>query len=469
MKKKVIGSFIGVVLSILMIGVGVSYNEQPLTMEAPQNFMNKEEMAPPQQQTQQKPDNQPQDMPQPQGMPMNNNRQKQGVSMLSIGLIGGGSLIGATCIMYLSMSHFGKKKAFVNKDKIMIYALSSVLLTEVIFGGAYIIKKQSNYFVEEEKSEKEDVDLNGNDVHTSFIRLDEYNENILINEGGTYTLTGSLEHSVIIDAENQDVILVFNGVTIKSDQTAAIVGKNQKTLTIQLEDKTTNTLSDGGNSEYDACIYSASDLIIEGNGTLIVDGCQNEGEGIATEDANITIHSGNIQIRANDDGLNAGGDQGGTITINDGQIYIDASGDGIDSNKDAIINGGTIFVMGSEQGGNAGIDTDAGYQINGGKIIALGTDMIEKPMSSSKQKSISLTLNTIIEKNTNITLTAQDQEVISFQASKAFKTLIISLPSLEEGSYQLLTQTTHTGDLINGIYGDGTYSQGQDLGIQIHL
>ena len=67
----------------------------------------------------------------------------------------------------------------------------------------------------------------------------------------------------------------------------------------------------------------------------------------------------------NDDGINGGGDNGGVITINGGNITVKASGDGIDSNKSLVINGGTVYTIGSSLGGDAGIDTDKGFAING--------------------------------------------------------------------------------------------------------
>lgn len=128
-----------------------------------------------------------------------------------------------------------------------------------------------------------------------------------------------------------------------------------------------------------------------------------------------------------------------------------------------MINGGTVFVMGSDQGGNAGIDTDDGYLINGGTVIALGTDMIEKPEKTSQQESICLTLNATVNKNTNMTLVCDNNEVISFQSSKAFRTIIISTPNLTIDEYQLYANTTHTGELVNSIYHGGAYSGGNKL------
>lgn len=61
---------------------------------------------------------------------------------------------------------------------------------------------------------------------------------------------------------------------------------------------------------------------MEGEGKLIVNGRQEEGEGIATEAKNITINSGVYEITSNDDGINAGGN-GATITLNGGgELFI---------------------------------------------------------------------------------------------------------------------------------------------------
>ena len=39
--------------------------------------------------------------------------------------------------------------------------------------------------------------------------------------------------------------------------------------------------------------------------------------------------------------------------------------------KYLVINGGSIYTIGSAKGGDAGIDTDKGYEINGGIVIAM--------------------------------------------------------------------------------------------------
>ena len=291
----------------------------------------------------------------------------------------------------------------------------------------------------EEQVEKEtnasDVE-SGEIITQKEINLSEYNSNITIEDSGEYTLKGDFSNSVLINSSS-DVTLILDNVTIQNDITATIANIGKGNLTIKLKDGTTNTLTDGGSSEYDSCIYSVGSLTIEGNGTLNVYGKQSEGEGIATETNNITINGGTINIESNDDGINAGGD-GGLITINNGDIYIKANGDGIDSNQDLIINGGNIYTIGSANGGNAAIDTDKGYQINGGTVIAIGSDMMEKPESSSKQKSLTFNMNSSIKSGTNISTKNESDEIIAtFEAKEDFKTLIFSSKDLSSGTYYL--------------------------------
>ena len=295
-----------------------------------------------------------------------------------------------------------------------------------IFGNSQM-PERGQMPMEENKSKEttaDDVDA-GKTVNSKEINLSEYNTNLTISEAGTYTLTGSFKNSVVVNA-NGDVTLILNGVNIESTVTAAIANGTTNALTIKLADNTINNLSDGGSSEYDGCIFSYGKLTIEGNGTLNVNGKQEDGEGIATKSCDIVINSGNINITSQDDGLNAGG-SGGSITINDGKIYIKANGDGIDSNGALTVNGGNLYTIGSSQGGDAGIDTDEGFTLNGGEIIALGSDMLEKPESTSKQKSVCYELNTKVSSGSTVEIkNASGNTIISFEAKEDFKTLIVS-------------------------------------------
>ena len=388
-------------------------------------------------------------------------------------LFGIESLTLSIILLYLIMSKFNKKsfkETFTNTDKILIYILGVIILTggltlteNLVTNNLKDNQNVNNPNPNMETDNKEDVVLDeSNTINSNVINLSNQNTDVTITSAGTYTFSGDFSNSIIVDAKDEDVEIVLNGVTITNEKTATIIGLNANKITITLNAGTTNTLTDGGNSNYDGCIYSEAELVFKGNGKLIVNGNQNEGEGIATEAMNMTFNGGTYIVTSNDDGLNAGGD-GATITINDGTFYINSSGDGIDSNKDAIINGGTIFVIGSDIGGNAGIDTDKGYTINGGTVVALGSDMLETPKESSTQKVMAFTLNSSISKNTPITLMKDDEEIISFAAPKSFKTIIISTKNLENGEYELYTGGTNSGTLVNGIYQNSNYSKGEKI------
>lgn len=308
-----------------------------------------------------------------------------------------------------------------------------------------------------------DLDLT-NVIQPGNIRLSDYDSAVTIASQGTYTFTGESDFPIIVNAGGAEIEIILDGVEISSANTAAIIGLDADNIIISTAVGSQNKLTDGGSSQYDGCIFSNAELTFTGSGTLEVNGQQTEGEGIATEAADLTFKSGTYHITSTDDGLNAGGD-GATITIDGGTFYIDAGGDGIDSNQNAIINDGTIFVIGSDAGGDAGIDTETGFTINGGAVIALGSDMLETPLNTSKQRVLALTLDQAVTKNTIVTLMKDNQPMLSFSAPKSFKTILISTKDLTTGAYEIYTGGTHTGKLSNGVYSSGQYSSGQKLSI----
>lgn len=378
------------------------------------------------------------------------------------------SLVFVSALLYLIMS-LSNLEFYKSKDKLVIYLLSNIILTSVLSIGVILVSNKfilnSDFVVINDSKEKEKVTLDTNkSVSPGEINLTNENSDITIRSQGTYIFNGNFNHAIIVDANNEEVEIVLDGVRITNDNTATIIGLSASKIKIKLEDDSENILTDGGNSEYDGCIFSNAPLEFFGNGKLIVNGKQEEGEGIATEAQDITINSGTYIITSNDDAINAGGD-GATITVNDGIIYLNASGDAIDSNKDAVINGGKLFVIGSDIGGDAGIDTEDGYVINGGLVVALGSDMIETPKNNSKQKTIAFTLNEKIEKNTLLTLMKGDEVIVSFEAPKSYKTIIVSSNKIEDGTYTLYKGGSNTGILEHGIYNGGNYTKGEIIEI----
>lgn len=399
-------------------------------------------------------------MRQGQGRPdnMDKNMMQQGKKGDFINILVAVESFGIMALsVYLIMSKFNKltlKETLNDKNQIIIYILLVVLLTAIVTLFVMFLNKNNNNVkmndnrdkmmmpndmqeVSVEKETKaEDVDP-GETVTGEKIDLGEYSSNITIKEAGIYTLYGECGNSVLVDAPGE-VTLNLQNVIIKNDTNAAIANISSNPLIINLPKDSQNIVADGGSSEYDACIYSAGPLTIKGSGKLEIYGTQKDGEGIATKSNNITIDGGIIKIESEDDGINAGGD-GGTITINAGEIHIIANGDGIDSNKDIVINGGTVYTLGSPEGGDSGLDADKGIAINGGEIIALGSDMLEKPLESSTQKSVIFNLNITIKEGSQLIVKNRNrEEVVSFTADGDFKNLIISNENIDsEDEYYL--------------------------------
>ena len=350
----------------------------------------------------------------------------------------------ALIFIYLIMSKFNEltiKETFNNVVKIIIYIVVVAVLTTistVLIQNFNKVKFMPSPFVEEEvekDTKATDVKV-GKIITEENINLAEYDSNITITKAGSYTLKGEYKHSVLVNADGE-VILNLNNVIVTNNITAAIANISRNSLVINLPEGTTNILTDGGSSEYDACIYSEGPITINGTGSLGVYGYQVEGEGIATQNSDITINGGDIKIISNDDGINTGGD-GGRIEINSGTVYIKASGDGIDSNKDIVINGGSVYAMGSSLGGDAGLDADEGITINGGDVIALGSDMLEKPKMDSEQKFLAVNLPSTVEEGEIVSIkNEKGEEITSFKAGENFRTLIISNDKIKDEKYVL--------------------------------
>ncbi|ABO34411.1 hypothetical protein MmarC5_0094 [Methanococcus maripaludis C5] len=290
-------------------------------------------------------------------------------------------------------------------------------------------------------------------------------ETVSISEAGDYEISGSLiGGGIVVNCEGSAVNLILNGVTISSVDTACIYGEDLETLTITLLEGTTSNLGNDGETDYDGVIYSNSDIIVEGEGKLIVEG--NAEEGISTEDKDITINGGTIVITAVDDGINAGGDNGGLISINGGNIYVNAEGDGIDSNGDLEINGGTLFVVGSTSADDSALDSDGTLAINGGTVVALGNGMLQSPDSDSLQDFLAVNVDTIDAGNIIALVDANGEKIVSFATTeKSFSTIVISSAFLDSDNYKLYKNCENTGSLVNGIYTGGVLTLGDELSV----
>ncbi len=196
-----------------------------------------------------------------------------------------------------------------------------------------------------------------------------------ITGAGTYTLSGELRGSILVDAGNaqDDVILVLNGVNVENPDGAAIYVQQAKNTRIELKEGSENSLISGTEgSPFDeqnakgSVIFSEDDLDIEGTGSLNIKGYINNGIGCKDD---LDINSGNITVLAVNNGIRASesfelkggklsvtaGNDGiktssnkkegkGFITISGGEAEITAEGDGISSAAEVTLEDGIINI-----------------------------------------------------------------------------------------------------------------------------
>lgn len=162
---------------------------------------------------------------------------------------------------------------------------------------------------------------------------------LLITEGGDYTLQGELSGGITVDTENK-VNLNLAGVAITSANAPCIYIENADKAYIDLENGTENTIT--ANAYDGGAIYSKDNLEIKGSGTLSI--TSDAGQGIKSSD-NLTIEGGDINITAKSDGIHVND----TFKMKDGNAAIETAGDGIESESIVNISGGKLDIKTTSQ------------------------------------------------------------------------------------------------------------------------
>lgn len=181
---------------------------------------------------------------------------------------------------------------------------------------------------------------------------------ITIGKAGTYYFWGIAENAnLIVEATNKDdVVLVFENVSIKSSDTAAIFVKQANVVTINIPSGTTSTFVDAVNyteldedEEPDGAIFSKDNLNITGSGTLKV--TANYKDGVVSKDT-LTIIDTTVIVDAKDDAIR-GKDY---VQLKNSNITVNSEGDGIKSTNDSDESLGYVLIKGGKVNINSGAD-----------------------------------------------------------------------------------------------------------------
>ena len=324
----------------------------------------------------------------------------------------------------------------------------------------------------DETTERANISLNPTQLSIAAIEdgVDAGNE--LTIKGGTITVSQSEE-----GLEARVIRQLGGDVTIKSsdDGVNASTGSSSKTS----DTSTTSKTSDANTTSNTADTSSSASQATTDSATASIAASQATATPVATSQADQANKDKNQtppappagqappqggqppQNGQGPGGMPPGGqeesDPSLQIILEGGTLTIDAEGDGIDSNGTVTINGGSLVVNGSIQGGNGPLDASGDITITGGTVWALGTsDMLQGFAQGSTQASITANIAGTAGQ-TLIILDANGKEVARQTASKDFQAVIMSSADLVDGQTYTIqvegTTQTATAALVTPVTG----------------
>lgn len=187
-------------------------------------------------------------------------------------------------------------------------------------------------------------------------------DDVTVSDGGVYVLTGTLtDGRVLVNAPDADVTLVLQDADITCSDSSALYIYKAASVLVYLPDGTASTLTDDSSYDYsdgvssaadeepNACLYSKSDLIIAGGGTLTVTG--NAGNGITGKDT-LKIVDTAVSVTAANHGIN-GKD---CLVLKQADVTVTSGGDALRATNDSDTALGCVLIGASALTLTAGED-----------------------------------------------------------------------------------------------------------------
>ena len=196
---------------------------------------------------------------------------------------------------------------------------------------------------------------------------------------GTFAVTANGGHTTTISDDDASCkglkagkMLTVSGGTFTVDSADDALHANDVTVS-----GGTLTLASG-----DDAVHADNDLVVgvKGSSSTSTPRINITASYEGLEGTTVSVYSGDIDVAASDDGVNAANSDLGersdkyAINIAGGDLYIDAGSDGLDSNNDINITGGRVEVYGADAVMDAAIDYDGTFTLSGGTLFGAGME-----------------------------------------------------------------------------------------------
>ena len=355
-----------------------------------------------------------------------------------------------------------------DQDKVQL-VLNGVRMTGT--DAAIVVENADKTFITLAKGSKNTISDSANHKNTDYDATIYSKDDLTFNGSGSLTVEGNYGNAI---ESNDDLRITGGTYTIKGYKNALsandAINIKDATMNLTATEDAIHADNDEDTSLGNFYIQSgkitinAGDDGIHASNTALIDGgtIKVEKSEEALEGKTVTINGGDLDLTANDDGINAADGSssesapgqataGVSLTITGGKVKVNAQGDGLDSNGDLTISGGEVYVDGPTNGGNGALDYDGNGTITGGTVVMVGSNGMAMGFGSNS-KQASILANVSGSAGDKVTITdSSGKGILSYTAAKNFQSVLASSAAIKDGESYTITvngqSTTATASL----------------------